>query len=266
MTESGTYDRRHSAEEELERRISEVRQGNVPRHIAIIMDGNGRWAKSRGFDRSVGHNEGVKSVRRITEICSVIGVGYLTLYTFSTENWNRPKEEVDALMHLFSVVIIREVPDLIKNNVRLNIIGDIAMMPPEARDNLDKGVRQTSGCTGMVLTLALSYSSRWELTKAARDMAADSAAGKLRADAIDENTVKRYLSTYPMPDPDLLIRTGGELRISNFLLWQIAYSELYFTDILWPDFGKDALLDAVLDFQGRERRFGKTSGQVKQNR
>lgn len=260
MTEAATHT------SSLETRIAKVRAGNLPRHIAVIMDGNGRWAKARGFERSYGHVEGVKSVRRITEICSQTGIGYLTLYTFSTENWNRPKDEVDALMHLFSEVIIREVPDLIKNNVRLNIIGDISMMPQQARDNLLKGVEQTSGCTGMVLTLALSYSSRWELTKAVSDIAADVATGKLAADSIGEDTVKRYLATSSMPDPDLLIRTGGELRISNYLLWQIAYSELYFTDTLWPDFDKDALLDAIEDFQSRERRFGKTSGQVNQKR
>lgn len=249
----------------LEQRICEVRRGGLPRHIAVIMDGNGRWARARGLDRSVGHNEGVKSVRRVTEICSELGIGYLTLYTFSTENWKRPKEEVDALMHLFSMVLIREVPDLIKNNVSLNIIGDIDKMPAEARDNLRKGMEATAHCTGLVLTLALSYSSRWELTEVARRIASEVKEGTLSPEEICEDTLARRLATAPMPDPDLLIRTGGELRISNYLLWQIAYSELYFTDILWPDFGKLQLLDAILDFQSRERRFGKTSDQLTNN-
>lgn len=246
----------------LRQRIEQLGNGRLPRHVAVIMDGNGRWAKARGFDRSVGHNEGVKSVRRITEICSEIGIEYLTLYTFSTENWNRPKDEVDALMHLFSLVLVREVPDLKKNNVKLNIIGDIDMMPEEARDNLRRGVEETSHCTGLTLTLALSYSSRWELTEAARILARKVAAGELDPESIDEAAVTASLATFPIPDPDLLIRTGGELRISNYLLWQIAYSELYFTEVLWPDFDKLKFVDALLDYQGRERRFGKTSDQL----
>lgn len=243
-------------------RVKELSDGKMPRHVAVIMDGNGRWARARGLDRSAGHNEGVKSVRKITEICSELGIGYLTLYTFSTENWNRPKEEVDALMHLFSLVLVREVPDLLRNNVRLNIIGDVDMMPDEARENLHRGVAQTAHCTGLTLTLAISYSSRWELTRAARILARKAAAGELDPDAIDEEMIASTLATAPMPDPDLLIRTGGELRISNYLLWQIAYSELYFTDILWPDFGKLQFVEALLDYQGRERRFGKTSDQL----
>lgn len=251
-----------AAEDELDIRIGRLSGGKLPRHVAVIMDGNGRWAKARGLDRSAGHNEGVKSVRRITEICSELGIGYLTLYTFSTENWNRPKEEVDALMHLFSLVLVREVPDLMRNNVKLNIIGDIDMMPAEARDNLIRGMEQTAHCTGLTLTLAISYSSRWELTRAARILARKAAAGELDPEAIDETMLADTLATAPMPDPDLLIRTGGELRISNYLLWQIAYSELYFTDILWPDFGKLQFVEALLDYQGRERRFGKTSDQL----
>ncbi len=246
----------------LSRRIGLLGDGRLPRHVAVIMDGNGRWARARGLDRSAGHNEGVKSVRRITEISSELGIEYLTLYTFSTENWNRPKEEVDALMHLFSLVLVREVPDLKRNNVRLNIIGDIDMMPAVARDNLRRGVEETSHCTGLTLTLALSYSSRWELTEAARKLARKVAAGELEPDSIDEATLSSSLATFPMPDPDLLIRTGGELRISNYLLWQIAYSELYFTDVLWPDFDKLKFVDALLDYQRRERRFGKTSDQL----
>lgn len=246
----------------LEEKKALLREGKMPRHVAVIMDGNGRWAKARGLDRSVGHNEGVKSVRLITEIASELGIDYLTLYTFSTENWNRPKEEVDALMHLFSLVLAREVPDLIRNNVSLNIIGDIDKMPDEARKNLLQGVEATSHCTGLTLTLAISYSSRWELTRAARILAEKVAAGMIDPGSIDENSIAESLATYPMPDPDLLIRTGGELRISNYLLWQIAYSELYFTDILWPDFGKLQFVEALLDFQRRERRFGKTSDQL----
>ena len=242
--------------------LGAVHRGKMPRHVAIIMDGNGRWAKARGLDRSAGHSEGVKSVRRVTEICSELGLEYLTLYTFSTENWNRPKEEVDALMHLFSLVLVREVPDLKRNNVRLNIIGDIDKMPEEARNNLHQGVKETAHCTGLTLTLAISYSSRWELTRAARLIAERVAAGEISPDDIDERLVADSLATYPMPDPDLLIRTGGELRLSNYLLWQIAYSELYFTDILWPDFGKLQLVEALLDYQRRERRFGKTSDQL----
>lgn len=246
----------------LKERTAQVLRGKLPRHVAVIMDGNGRWARARGLDRSMGHSEGVKSVRLITEICSELGISFLTLYTFSTENWNRPKEEVDALMHLFSMVLVREVPDLIKNNVSLNIIGDIDMMPAEARDNLRKGVQATAHCTGLTLTLAISYSSRWELTEVARRIASLVAEDKLSIEDISEQTIDNSLVTASMPDPDLLIRTGGEKRISNYLLWQIAYSELYFTDILWPDFGKLQLLDAIIDFQGRERRFGKTSEQI----
>lgn len=251
-----------AAEALLQSRISQLSEGKMPRHVAVIMDGNGRWAKARGLDRSFGHNEGVKSVRLITEIASELGIGYLTLYTFSTENWNRPKEEVDALMHLFSLVLVREVPDLKRNNVRLNIIGDIDMMPDEARDNLRRGVEETSHCSGLTLTLAISYSSRWELTRTARILARKALAGEIAVEDIDEQMLSQTLATYPMPDPDLLIRTGGELRISNYLLWQIAYSELYFTEILWPDFGKLQFVDALIDFQRRERRFGKTSDQL----
>lgn len=235
----------------------------MPRHVAMIMDGNGRWARMRGLDRSLGHSEGVKSVRKATELSSELGIDYLTLYTFSTENWNRPKEEVDALMHLFSMVITREVPDLKANNVRLNLIGDISLMPDEARRRLQEGMEETSAGTGLTLSLALSYSSRWEITRAAREIASEVAAGRLRPEDVDEKCLTSHLATYPMPDPDLLIRTGAELRISNYLLWQIAYSELYFTDILWPDFGKEQYLDALLNFQKRERRFGKTSDQIK---
>lgn len=235
----------------------------VPAHVAIIMDGNGRWAQARGLDRSEGHVEGVNTVRRITEVASEMGVRYLTLYAFSTENWNRPQQEVDALMHLIGIAIERETPDLIKNNVRLTMIGDVERMPREALDRLRGCIERTSHCTGLNLNLALSYSARWELTDASRRMAADAAAGKLDASEIDEDTVSRYLTTAGMPDPDLLIRTGGDMRVSNFLLWQIAYAELYVTQTYWPDFTKEAFREALAQFGHRERRFGLTGEQVR---
>lgn len=234
----------------------------VPGHIAIIMDGNGRWAKERGKERSYGHQYGVESVRTVTEAASEIGVKYLTMYTFSTENWNRPDQEVEALMALLVMAIERETPDLMKNNVRLMAIGDLSRMPAEVKERLDRCIAQTSGNTGLTLVLALSYSSRWEITEAARRIADEVVAGKLHRDAINDELISSYLTTNRIPDPDLLIRTGGEQRISNFLMWQAAYSELYFTDVFWPDFGKESLYEAICDYQGRERRFGKTSEQL----
>lgn len=243
--------------------IGQIDKSRLPRHVAVIMDGNGRWAKQRNLERSQGHVEGVNTVRKITEIASEIGIGYLTLYTFSTENWNRPKDEVDALMNLIVVAIERETPDLIKNNVRLTMIGDIKRMPEFARTRLQKCMDDTSHCTGLVLCLALSYSSKWEILEAVKSIAEDVKSGKLHEDEINDELFSSYLTTSHIPDPDLLIRTAGDLRISNFLLWQIAYSELYFTDIYWPDFTKDDFCRAIIDYQGRERRFGKTSEQVK---
>ena len=234
----------------------------VPRHVAVIMDGNGRWAKSRGLERTEGHVKGVETVRKITEIASQIGVGYLTLYTFSTENWNRPKEEVDALMNLIVVAIERETPDLIKNNVRLTMIGDIERMPDFARQRLARCMNDTAHCTGLTLVLALSYSSKWEILEAVRKIAAEAQAGELKISDINDTCIDNHLSTRGIPDPDLLIRTGGDLRISNFLLWQIAYSELYFSHKFWPDFSQDDFCEAIIEFQNRERRFGKTSEQV----
>ncbi len=234
----------------------------LPRHVAIIMDGNGRWARARGLDRSEGHVEGVNTVRKITEAASGIGIKYLTLYTFSTENWNRPQEEVDALMNLIVIAIERETADLIKNNVRLTMIGDFGRMPDFARRRLSKCMDDTAHCTGLTLVLALSYSSRWEITEAVRNIAAKVQAGSLDPDDITDDTISRNLSTADMPDPDLLIRTGGDFRVSNFLLWQIAYSEIYVTSTYWPDFTKDDFLDALEQFQSRERRFGLTSDQV----
>lgn len=228
------------------------------------MDGNGRWAKARGLDRSEGHVEGVNTVRRITEVASELGIGYLTLYTFSTENWNRPQAEVDALMHLIVIAIERETPDLIKNNVRLQMIGDTSRMPREAYERLQQCIADTSRGTGLTLILAISYSSRWEITEAARHFAADVESGKRKASDMDsEEVFNSYLTTAAYPDPDLLIRTGGDHRISNFLLWQIAYSEIYVTDTYWPDFSREDFVRALKDFKGRERRFGLTSEQLK---
>lgn len=236
----------------------------IPRHVAIIMDGNGRWARSHGMDRSAGHVEGVNTVRRITEIASELGVGYLTLYTFSTENWQRPKAEVDMLMHLIVTAIERETPDLIKNNVRLLMIGDTDRLPTEALERLKRCMADTAHCTGLRLVLALSYSSRWEIVRACRSIAREAAEGRLNPDSIDEATVDAYLATAGMPEPDLLIRTGGDRRISNFLLWQLAYTEIYITDKYWPDFRKEDFCKALHDYQHRERRFGLTGDQVRQ--
>lgn len=243
-------------------KINDISSGPIPQHVAIIMDGNGRWAKARGMERSAGHVEGVNTVRRITEAASQIGVKYLTLYTFSTENWNRPKEEVDMLMHLIVVAIERETPDLIKNNVRLTMIGDIGRMPDEARARLEKCILDTSGGTGLTLVLALSYSSHWEITNAVRQIAQEVKEGLLLPSEIDDDTISAHLATAGMPDPDLLIRTGGEMRISNYLLWQIAYAEIYVTDKYWPDFSRADFEEAIADFQRRERRFGLTGEQI----
>lgn len=248
----------------MEKLLESIDRNRIPAHVAIIMDGNGRWAKSRGFDRSEGHAEGVNTVRRITEIASEIGVGCLTLYAFSTENWNRPQAEVDALMHLIGIAIERETPDLIKNNVRLRMIGDFARMPEDARKRLQGCFDATSHCTGLVLNLALSYSGRWDIIRAARSIADDITAGKISPADIDESVFATHLSTSDLPqqNPDLLIRTGGDMRVSNFLLWEIAYSEIEITDKYWPDFTKEDFLKAIIHFQKRERRFGKTSEQI----
>ena len=235
----------------------------LPKHIAIIMDGNGRWAKEKGEDRIHGHQQGVISVREVVEGCGELGVQYLTLYAFSTENWNRPKYEVDALMELLVSTIRREVDDLKKNNVRLQVIGDFASLPEICQQELNEGMEITAGCTGLTLVLALSYSARWEIQSAVRSIANEVASGKVSASAITSEYFEQFLTTKQYPDPELMIRTGGEHRISNFLLYQMAYTELYFTDIHWPDFRKNHLFDAILNYQQRERRFGKTSEQVK---
>lgn len=248
--------------EELDNKIKQIDMSRLPRHVAMIMDGNGRWAKMRGEDRCVGHAEGVNSVRKVTELSSDLGIEYLTLYAFSTENWNRPQQEVDTLMYLIGMAIERETPDLIKNNVHLNLIGDLDRMPREAYDRLHRCEMATAHCTGLTMTLALSYSSRWEIINAVKKIAAEVKNGDLEVEKIDDDLFSKRLATCDMPDPDLLIRTGGDNRISNYMLWQIAYSELYFTRTLWPDFGKEAYADAIIEYQKRERRFGKTSEQV----
>lgn len=236
----------------------------IPAHIAIIMDGNGRWATARGLDRSAGHVEGGNTVRRITEAASETGVKYLTLYTFSTENWNRPQAEVDALMDLIVVAIERETPDLIKNNVSLRMIGDIDRMPPGARKRLEQCIADTAHCTGLTLVLALSYSARWDIVQATRSLAEDAAAGTISPADINDEAVASRLSTAFMPDPDLLIRTGGDMRVSNYLLWEIAYTEIVVTPTYWPDFSKRDFIDAIADFQHRQRRFGLTGEQIEQ--
>ncbi len=234
----------------------------LPRHIAIIMDGNGRWAKEQGQDRVYGHHEGVLSVREIVNGCAEVGISYLTLYAFSTENWNRPKEEVDALMELLVNTIRKEVDELKKNNVRLHVIGDFESLPDICKQELNEAKELTADNTGLNLILALSYSSRWEMVNAAKHMVADAAAGKLLPENVTDETFHQYLNTAPFPDPELMIRTSGEYRISNFLLYQLAYAELYFTPVHWPAFRKQNLYEALSDYQKRERRFGKTSEQI----
>lgn len=232
----------------------------IPRHIAIIMDGNGRWATERGKERSYGHQAGVDAVRRITSECTRLGVEYLTLYTFSTENWNRPADEISALMGLVLTSLEDEI--FMKNNVRFRVIGDLNRLPEAVRAKLHETEEHTAANTAMTMVVALSYSSRWEITNTAREIARDVAAGRLQPGDVTEQLISSRLETRFMPDPDLLIRTGGELRISNYLLWQIAYSELYFCDTYWPDFDEEALHRAIASYQGRQRRFGKTEAQV----
>jgi len=229
----------------------------LPKHIAIIMDGNGRWAKERGYDRIFGHQNGVVSVRETTEAAAEIGIEYLTLYAFSTENWSRPQSEVDALMELLIDTIEKETPTLNKNNVRLMAIGDLSRLPGNAGEKLQRCIAQTGKNTGLALVLALSYSSRWEITNALKNICTEIKAGKYSIDDINDELISNHLTTKSIPDPDLMIRTSGEERISNFLLWQIAYSELYFTKTHWPEFRKENFYQAIYEFQQRERRFGK---------
>jgi undecaprenyl diphosphate synthase len=234
----------------------------LPAHVAIIMDGNGRWARQRGLDRIFGHQQGVKSLREVIESAAELGIKYLTLYAFSTENWARPDEEVSALMQIMVQSLNNETDTLIKNNISLKVIGDIERLTDDVRERLFETINLTSAGTGLNLIIALSYSSRWEIAEAARKLAVDVNAGKVDPESFKEEDFEKYLNTFGIPDPELMIRTSGEIRISNFLLWQLAYTELYFTDVLWPDFGKEDLYAAIIDFQKRERRFGKTSEQV----
>ena len=235
---------------------------NIPAHIAVIMDGNGRWAKKQGAMRIFGHKNAIKAVREITEGCAELGVKHLTLYAFSTENWSRPKEEVDGLMELLVNTIKGEMPTLLKNDVKLSTIGDINSLPSDCKNNLSQAIAETQNNKGLNLVLALSYGGRWEIIEAVKQIAEKVKNGDVDSEAINAELFSTYLSTKNMPDPELMIRTSGEMRISNFLLWQLAYSELYITETLWPDYRKKDLYEAIISYQGRERRFGKVSEQV----
>lgn len=241
-----------------------IKTGHIPQHIAVIMDGNGRWAIERGKERSYGHQAGVETVRRITSECVRLGVKYLTLYTFSTENWNRPSDEIAALMGLVLTALEDEI--FMKHNVRFLVIGDIDRLPEAVKEKLQETMAHTAGNKAMTMIVALSYSARWEITKATKLIAQQVEEGKLKSEEISEETIAQNLSTGMIPDPDLLIRTGGELRISNFLLWQIAYSELYFCDTYWPDFSEADLHKAIESYQTRQRRYGKTEAQVEEKK
>lgn len=243
----------------------EISFDNVPSHVAVIMDGNGRWAKQKGKLRVFGHTNGVKSVREVLMAATDVGVKYLTIYAFSTENWKRPKFEVNALMDLLVNTIFGEIDELDKNGVCLNAIGEIEDLPKKCKKTLQNAIERTKNNSKITLTIAVNYSARWEILKATKEIANDVANGNLNSDKINDELFSSYLTTNNIPDPELLIRTSGEHRISNYLLWQIAYSELYFTDTLWPDFGKENFFQAILDYQNRERRFGKTSEQIKKS-
>lgn len=242
--------------------LENIDKSRLPKHIAIIMDGNGRWAKEKGEDRLFGHFHGVESVRNIVEGCAELGIEFLTLYAFSTENWDRPDDEVEGLMELLVNTIRKEVESLHKNNIRLQIIGDLNTLPVNAQKELKEALNMTAENTGLTLVMALSYSGRWEIVNAVKQIAAEVAKGTLNEADIDQQLFERYLSTENIPDPELMIRTSGDRRISNFLLYQLAYAELYFTKVRWPDFRKENLYEAVIDYQERERRFGKTSDQL----
>lgn len=240
--------------------MQQLDNSRIPAHVAIIMDGNGRWAKAKGMPRTAGHVEGVATVKKITEEATRLGIKYLTLYTFSTENWNRPVEEIEALMNLILTNLEEEI--FMKSNVRFRMIGEMERLPKSVQVRLNECIERTSTNTGMTMVIALSYSSRWEIARAAKLIANEVKDGKLRVEDITEESISTHLTTDFMPDPDLLIRTGGELRISNYLLWQCAYSEFYFTDQYWPDFNEESLREAIADYQQRQRRFGKTGEQV----
>lgn len=242
--------------------IEQIDKERLPQHVAIIMDGNGRWAKAKGKDRSFGHQEGVVSVRKVVEAAKNIGLKYLTMYTFSNENWNRPEVEVQALMSLLVIAIQRETPDLMKNNVRLMAVGNLNRLPADAYATLQDCIAKTASNTGTTVILAISYSSRWEITEAVKQLVEEVQEMKIHPNDITEAVVSDHLTTKGIPDPDLLIRTGGEQRISNFLLWQLSYAEFYFTEVFWPDFREEELYGAILYYQQRERRFGKTSEQL----
>ena len=241
--------------------LEQIDRSRVPEHVAIIMDGNGRWAMKQKHERLFGHQSAMTAVRQAVEAAVQLGVKYLTLYTFSTENWNRPQAEVDGLMELLIKAVKEETKTLMDNNVRLQTIGDMNRIPERSRKKLQECIDQTAGNTSTTLVLALSYSSRWEIAEALKQICREG----VRPEEIDEETLRRYLSTRDYPDPDLLIRTGGELRVSNFLLWQMAYTEFYFSDLLWPDFRHEHFYEAVYDYQQRQRRFGKTEAQVEEN-
>lgn len=247
---------------ELQSIYPQIHPEKIPNHVAIIMDGNGRWAKKQGLLRIFGHRKGVDAVRGAIEFAAEIGIKYVTMYAFSTENWNRPAIEVNALMQLLVDSIEKEMPDLMKNGIRLKTLGDISKLPGNCAAQLKRAEETTKNNTKTTLILALSYSGRWDITQAVQKIAKEIQAGELTPEAVSDDVISRHLNTAEYPDPDLLIRTSGEQRISNFLLWEIAYSEVYFTNVLWPDFTKQHFLDAVLDYQGRERRFGKTTEQI----
>jgi undecaprenyl diphosphate synthase len=242
--------------------LEQINTDKLPSHIAIIMDGNGRWARQRGMDRIFGHQQGVKALREIIEASAELKIKFLTVYAFSTENWGRPDDEVSALMGIMVQSLNKETDTLVRNNIRLSAIGDTGRLADDVRERLLETINVTSDATGLNLIVAMSYSSRWEMTEAAKNLAIEIAGGSVDPDSVNEFNFEKYLTTQGVPDPELMIRTSGEMRISNFLLWQLAYSELYFTEVLWPDFGKEELYKAIIDFQKRERRFGKTSEQL----
>lgn len=242
--------------------LKQVKTERLPGHIAVIMDGNGRWARKRGALRVFGHNNAIESVRAVSEGCAELGIKYLTLFAFSTENWERPQEEVNSLMELLVKTLSSELKTLNKNNIRLHAIGDFTHLPEKCYKELQNSIDATAGNKQMVLTLALNYSGKWDIMQATRKMCEKVVKGEISSDDIKQENFDKYLSTFDVPDPELLIRTSGEMRISNFLLWQLAYSELYFTNTLWPDFRKEHLYEALINFQNRERRFGKTSEQI----